>query len=150
MSEIRIQDQRSADPNMIPPKSPIAISHILSTLVKTTPPHIPPPSGLFPSLCDVYIRSPPRGASTSTLGVNRYDDTTACSHRVWSVPQVFPNQLMAFRHVSNPSNPWTILPCNRCGGGKTHVTLIAGVVKKGVIFYRSAPAHTLHQSALQI
>ena len=36
-------------------------------------------------------------------------------------------------HIADPAKPRTLLLCDWCGGGKTHVTRIASVVEKGVI-----------------
>ena len=122
---------------MIPTQPHIDITPILSPLVGNLPCRIPAPSNLFPSPDDIRIESPiaPCCATTCPVdtNINPYDyGTTACSHHVWTVSQVRPNQMIACRHLADLSKPQTLLLCDRCGSGKTHVTRIAGVTKKGI------------------
>ena len=55
-----------------------------------------------------------------------------CSRLQWGVPKPRANQILAFRHLADPSRPRTLLLAERTGGGKTHVTRVVGTVERGV------------------
>ena len=48
------------------------------------------------------------------------------------MPQPRANQILAFRHLADPSRPRTLLLAERTCGGKTHVTRVVGTVERGV------------------
>jgi len=55
------------------------------------------------------------------------------SKNVWDVPTLRDSQITALLHLLDPTKPRNLLLVDRTGGGKTHVTRVAGVIERGII-----------------
>ena len=91
----------------------------------TAPPAIPPNAAAPRSAADAETPS-----SLDQLLQMNYN---AASAAVWREPSLRPGQSRVLCHLGNPSKPRHVLVVMRPGGGKTHITRVAGSVKHGII-----------------
>ena len=93
------------------------------------PPAIPPNATAHRSAADAAADSETPSALDQLLELNY----NAASAAVWREPSLRPGQSRVLCHLGNPSKPRHVLVVMRPGGGKTHITRVAGVVERGIV-----------------
>jgi superfamily II DNA helicase RecQ len=94
----------------------------ISTDSPHSPAATPPPGAATAQSID------PHNALTRLLSLNY----NACSAAVWNEPTLRPGQERVLCQIGNPTKSRHVFVVMRPGGGKTHITRVAGVVEKGI------------------